>query len=94
MLGAMSALTLVAWFAARLACNAHPDQVREPKHFSTKDLAADPKNAAFEFHHSFETGDYTTALDLAGGEMKKIVEGQTHRMRTKPGSVRGKTALV
>jgi hypothetical protein len=74
MLGLMSALTLVAWFASRLACNAHPDQVREPKHFSTKDLAADPKNAAFEFHHSFETGDYVTALDLATGDVKKLVE--------------------
>jgi hypothetical protein len=74
MLGLMSALTLIAWFAARLACNAHPDQVREPKHFSTKDLAADPKNAAFEFHHGFETSDFVTALDLATGDARKLVE--------------------
>ncbi len=76
MLGAMSALTIVLWFAAKLTCNVHPDQVREPKHFSTRDLAADPKNAAFEFHHKFETADYVTALDLSTGEMNRIVEGK------------------
>lgn len=84
MLGAMSTLTLVAWFAARLACNAHPDQVREPKHFSTKDLAADPKNAAFEFHHSFETHDFTTALDLAMGEVKKLVTSKLAECESAP----------
>jgi len=84
MLGAMSTLTIIAWFASRLACNAHPDQVREPKHFSTKDLAADPKNAAFEFHHSFETGDYTTALDLASGEIKSLVTGKLEECEKTP----------
>jgi len=76
MLGAMSTLTIVLWFMAKLTCNVHPDQVREPKHFSTRDLAADPKNAAFEFHHKFETGDFTTALDVSTGEMQRIVEGK------------------
>jgi hypothetical protein len=84
MLGAMSTLTLICWFAARLACNAHPDQVREPKHFSTKDLAADPKNAAFEFHHSFQTGDFETALDLASGEVRKMVEAKLVECESKP----------
>lgn len=76
MLGAMSVLTIILWFAAKLSCNIHPDQVRDPKHFSTIDLAADPKNAAFEFHHRFETGDYATALDLSTGEMRKTVEAK------------------
>jgi hypothetical protein len=84
MLSAMSTLTLICWFAARLACNAHPDQVREPKHYSTKDLAADPKNAAFEFHHSFETYDFTTALDLASGELKKLVENKVIECEKEP----------
>ena len=74
MLGAMSALTVVLWFMAKLSCNIHPDQMRDPKHFSTRELAADPKNAAFEFHHRFETADYVTSFDLATGEMKRIVE--------------------
>lgn len=76
MLAAMSVLTVVLWFAAKLTCNVHPDQVREPKHFSTKDLAADPKNAAFEFHQKFEMADYITAFDLATGEMKRVVEAK------------------
>lgn len=76
MLGAMSVLTIILWFAAKLSCNIHPDQVRDPKHFSTIDLAANPKNAAFEFHHRFETGDYATALDLSTGEMRKTVEAK------------------
>lgn len=84
MLAIISALTLILWFAARLACNAHPDQVREPKHFSTKDLTADPKNAAFEFHHSFETGDYTTALDMAAGELKKLTETKLVECESSP----------
>lgn len=74
MLAAMSVLTVILWFAAKLSCNIHPDQVRDPKHFSTIELAADPKNTAFEFHHRFETGDYVTALDLSTGEMRKTVE--------------------
>jgi hypothetical protein len=84
MLGLMSALTLIAWFAARLACNAHPDQVREPKHFSTKDLAADAKNAAFEFHHGFETSDFVTALDLATGDARKLVEQKLQACEADP----------
>ncbi|HMA93920.1 MAG TPA: hypothetical protein VKP30_14615 [Polyangiaceae bacterium] len=76
MLAAMSVLTVILWFAAKLSCNIHPDQVRDPKHFSTIELAADPKNAAFEFHHRFETGDYATALDLSTGEMRKTVEAK------------------
>ncbi|MGC4064347.1 MAG: hypothetical protein QM784_06820 [Polyangiaceae bacterium] len=84
----MSALTLVAWFAARLACNAHPDQVREPKHFSTKDLAADPKNAAFEFHHGFETADFVTALDLSTGETRKLVEQKLQACEADPDECR------
>lgn len=76
MLGAMSVLTIILWFAAKLSCNIHPDQMRDPKHFSTRDLAADPKNAAFEFHHKFETGDYVTALDLATGDAKNVVEAK------------------
>jgi len=76
MLGAMSVLTIILWFAAKLSCNVHPDQVRDPKHFSTLELAADPKNAAFEFHHRFESGDYVTALDLSTGEMRKTVEAK------------------
>lgn len=74
MLGAISILTIILWFAAKLSCNVHPDQMRDPKHFSTRELAADPKNAAFEFHHRFETGDFTTALDLATGDVKNLVE--------------------
>jgi hypothetical protein len=84
MLGAMSALTIVLWFAAKLTCNVHPDQVREPKHFSTKDLAADPKNAAYEFHHNYETGDFTTAFDLATGEMRRIVENKLKECEQNP----------
>jgi hypothetical protein len=84
MLGAMSALTIVLWFAAKLTCNIHPDQVRDPKHFSTKDLAADPKNAAYEFHHNYETGDFTTAFDLATGEMKRIVENKLKECEQNP----------
>jgi hypothetical protein len=76
MLGAMSVLTVILWFAAKLSCNIHPDQVRDPKHFSTKDLAADAKNAAFEFQQRFETGDYITSYDLATGELRRIVEGK------------------
>jgi hypothetical protein len=84
MLGAMSTLTVILWFAAKLACNIHPDQVRDPKHFSTKDLAADPKNAAFEFHHNFETGDYVTAYDLSTGDMKRTVEGKLKECEQTP----------
>jgi hypothetical protein len=76
MLGAISILTIILWFAAKLSCNVHPDQMRDPKHFSTRELAADPKNAAFEFHHRFETGDFTTALDLSTGEVKNLVESK------------------
>lgn len=84
MLGAISILTVILWFAAKLSCNIHPDQMRDPKHFSTRELAANPKNAAFEFHHRFETGDFTTALDLSTGEVKNTVEGKLKACEQEP----------
>ncbi len=74
MLGVVSFLLLILWFSARLSCNAHPDQVREPKHFSTAALVKDPKNAAMEFHHAFETHDFTLATDLCAGALKETVD--------------------
>jgi len=84
MLGLVSLLLLILWFSARLACNAHPDQVREPKHYSTFALAADPKNAAFEFQQQFETGHYEIPMDLSTGPMRNIVDQKMRECEKDP----------
>lgn len=84
MLGLVSLLLLILWFSARLACNAHPDQVREPKHYSTFALTADPKNTAFEFQQQFETGHYEIPMDLSTGPMRKIVDQKMQECEKEP----------
>ena len=69
MLGSVSALMIIMWFAAKLACNAHPDHLREPRYVSVSQLARDPKNAALEFQTRFTAKDYLLAGEIASGPM-------------------------
>ncbi len=75
MLLIISTSFLGLWLAGKLWFNYHPDQVRDPKYFSLPQLAADPKNAAFEFVQRYETGDYIPAGDLSLGELHREVLG-------------------
>ena len=69
MLGSISLLMIIMWFAARLACNAHPDQIREPRYVSVDQLARDPKNAALEFQLRLVSKDYLLAGEIGTGKM-------------------------
>ncbi len=105
MLALMSLLTLIVWFAARLSCNLHPDQVREPRHYSLAQLAALPKNAGFEFLRRYHEHDLVAAMDLSTdgvlGEMQKKLEEceqdpdacETRRLALE-GTVEGVASLI
>ena len=69
MLGSISLLMIIMWFAARLACNAHPDQIRDPRYVSVDQLARDPKNAALEFRLRYVAKDYLLAGEIVTGKM-------------------------
>ncbi len=69
MLGSISLLMIIIWFAAKLACNAHPDQIRDPRYVSVDQLARDPKNAALEFQLRYVSKDYLLAGEIAAGKM-------------------------
>ncbi len=69
MLGSVSLLMIIMWFAARLACNAHPDQIRDPRYVSVDQLARDPKNAALEFQLRYVAKDYLLAGELVSATM-------------------------
>ena len=69
MLGSISLLMIIMWFAARLACNAHPDQIRDPRYVSVDQLARDPKNAALEFQLRYVGKDYLLAGEIVTGKM-------------------------
>jgi hypothetical protein len=69
MLGSVSLLMIIMWFAARIACNAHPDQIRDPRYVSVDQMAVDPKNAALEFQLRFVAKDYLLAGELVWGIM-------------------------
>jgi len=67
MLGSISMLVIIMWFAARLACNAHPDHIRDPRYVSVAQLARDPKNAGLEFQLRFVSKDVILAGEIATG---------------------------
>ncbi len=69
LLGSVSLLMVIMWFAARLACNAHPDHIRDPRYVSVDQLARDPKNAALEFQLRFVSKDVLLAGELVTGKM-------------------------
>ena len=69
MLGSVSVLMIIMWFAAKLACNAHPDHLREPRYVSVDQLARDPKNAALEFQLRLTSKDYLLAGEIASGKV-------------------------
>ena len=69
LLGSVSLLMIIIWFAARLACNAHPDHLRDPRYVSVHQLAVDPKNAALEFQLRFVSKDVLLAGELVTGKM-------------------------
>jgi hypothetical protein len=69
MLASVSVLLVIMWFAARLACNAHPDHIRDPRYVSVEQLSRDPKNAALEFELRFTSKDLLLAGEIATGEM-------------------------
>ncbi len=73
MLGSISLLMIIMWFAARLACNAHPDQIREPRYVSVDQLARDPKNAALEFQLRLVSKDYLLAGEIVTGKMAEKI---------------------
>ena len=69
MLGSVSVLVIIMWFAARLACNAHPDHIRDPRYVSVAQLARDPKNAGLEFQLRLTSKDVLLAGEIATGTM-------------------------
>ena len=69
MLGSVSLLMIIMWFAARIACNAHPDHLRDTRYVSVDQLAVDPKNAALEYQLRFVGKDYLLAGELVSGKM-------------------------
>ena len=69
MLSSISVLVIIMWFAARLACNAHPDHIRDPRYVSVAQLARDPKNAGLEFQLRFVSKDVILAGEIATGAM-------------------------
>lgn len=69
MLGSVSVLTIIMWFAGRLACNAHPDHIRDPRYVSVDQLARDPKNAGLEFALRLASKDILLAGEIATGTM-------------------------
>jgi len=69
MLSSISVLVIIMWFAARLACNAHPDHIRDPRYVSVAQLARDPKNAGLEFQLRFASKDVILAGEIATGAM-------------------------
>jgi hypothetical protein len=73
MLGSVSLLMIIMWFTAKLACNAHPDQIRDPRYYSVDQLARDPKNAAFEFQLRYVAKDYLVAGELVSGKMAEKI---------------------
>ena len=62
-------LTAVLWGSSRIACNAKTASARQPITLPTKDLADDPKNAAFELEQRWAQHDYATARKLAKGKV-------------------------
>jgi hypothetical protein len=84
MLGSVSLLMLIMWFAARLACNAHPDQIRDPRYVSVDQLARDPKNAALEFQLRFAAKDLLLAGELVSGKMADMIR---ERLRSCEGNM-------
>jgi len=73
MLGSISLLMIIMWFAARLACNAHPDQIRDPRYVSVDQLARDPKNAALEFQLRYVSRDFLLAGEIASGKVAEKI---------------------
>lgn len=75
MLGSVSLLMVIMWFAGRLACNAHPDHLRDPRYVSVDQLARDPKNAGLEFQLRMRGKDYLLANELATGQVADSLRG-------------------
>ncbi len=69
MLGSVSLLMIIMWFAAKIACNSHPDNIRDPRYVSVNQMAVDPKNAALEFQLRLVGKDYLLAGELVSGKM-------------------------
>lgn|GEM_PF-2296086 len=67
MLGSVSILMIIIWFSARLACNAHPDHIRDPRYVSVDQLSRDPKNAGLEFALRLASKDVLLAGEIATG---------------------------
>jgi hypothetical protein len=105
MLASVSALMVIMWFAARLACNAHPDHIRDPRYVSVSQLAHDPKNAALEFELRFVSKDILLASEIATGAMadklrellrncESNVESCEHDRQALKNKVTGSVALL
>lgn len=67
MLGSLAAAVVIMAGAARLACNYHPDETRQPRAIAAAELGKDPKDAAIEVAQSWAIRDYDRALELAKG---------------------------
>jgi hypothetical protein len=86
MLGALSGAVLLMWGAARFACNAHPDETKQPREIATKDIASDPKAAAIELELRRATQNFAGALELAKGELATELEREKQKCDSAPGS--------
>jgi hypothetical protein len=105
MLGSVSLLMIIMWFAARLACNAHPDHIRDPRYVSVDQLARDPKNAGLEFALRFASKDILLAGEIATGAMgdkireliqscEKNVDGCAHEREALKNKITGTASLL
>jgi hypothetical protein len=94
MLGLMSLLTLIVWFAARLSCNLHPDQVREPRHYSLAQLAALPKNAGFEFLRRYHEHDLVAAMDLSTDGVLLEMQSKVEECEREPDACEARRAAL
>ena len=71
LLGAVAAMTVLLWGAARFACNAHPAASKRPRHATTNQLAGTAKGAAIELQDRWATYHFVEALELARGDVEK-----------------------
>jgi hypothetical protein len=84
LLGAIFAVTMVAWGGAKLSCNRTVSPVLQPRPLALAALTKRPKETALELQQRAAGYHFAEALELAKGDAALALESERQRCQAEP----------